>query len=83
MLDRVWWLWQMQDPAARLHAIPTAGGAMPPHQLRDEWAARRPRADEDPRDVVIDLGWIAPEIPLLEATDQLGGNGGRFCYIYV
>lgn len=87
MLDRVWWIWQMQDPEARIHAIPTGGMNMPPHQLREEFAARRhpharPRA-EDPKNVVIDLGWIAPEIPLLEATDQLGGNGGQFCYIYV
>ncbi|KAK6851968.1 hypothetical protein PG995_012093 [Apiospora arundinis] len=84
MLDRVWWIWQMQDPENRINAIPTGGMAMPPHQLRDEVARHGPypRA-EDPKDVIVDLGWIAPAIPLLELTDQLGGNKGQFCYIYV
>jgi tyrosinase len=27
-LDRLWWIWQMQDPDKRLNAIPT--GTMPP-----------------------------------------------------
>lgn len=84
MLDRVWWIWQMQDPENRINAIPTGGMAMPPHQLRDEVARHGPyKRAEDPKDVIVDLGWIAPAIPLLELTDQLGGNKGQFCYIYV
>ena len=34
-------------------------------------------------DIMIDLEWLAPPIPLLEAHDQLGGLGGKFCYVYV
>ncbi|KAK8076190.1 Di-copper centre-containing protein [Apiospora phragmitis] len=76
MLDRVWWIWQMQDPENRINAIPTGGMAMPPHQLREEAALHPFKRAEDPKDVIVDLGWIAPAIPLLELTDQLGGNRG-------
>ncbi|KAH8765458.1 hypothetical protein F5883DRAFT_630101 [Diaporthe sp. PMI_573] len=71
-LDRLWWIWQMQDPDKRLNAIPT--GTMPP--------MRRTRR-ADPTNRTVDMAWLGPEIPLLETHDQLGGNGGAFCYIYV
>jgi tyrosinase len=75
-LDRLWWIWQMQDPAKRLNAIPTA--TMPPmHRYRHR--ARQ----ADPTNKTVDMAWLGPEIPLLETHDQLGGNGGAFCYIYV
>ncbi|KAF2668715.1 Di-copper centre-containing protein [Microthyrium microscopicum] len=70
MLDRLWWIWQMQDPETRLSALPTVGHS---HKQR--------RAD--PMESMIDLEWLAPPIKLKEAMDQLGGNGGKFCYIYI
>ncbi|KAK3319573.1 hypothetical protein B0T19DRAFT_445378 [Cercophora scortea] len=82
-LDRLWWIWQMQDPAKRLNAVP-AFGEMPGHGgMRKRGGRHGGRADTDPMTAVIDLEWLAPSIPLMEAHDQLGGNKGAFCYVYV
>lgn len=70
-LDRIWWIWQMQDVDNRLNALPN--GTMP---------MRRRRAP-DPQDVIVDMEWLGPPIKLFETHDQLGGNDGAFCYIYV
>ncbi|KAI1088384.1 hypothetical protein F5B19DRAFT_428377 [Rostrohypoxylon terebratum] len=72
-LDRLWWIWQMQDPEARLNVVPNGGMPMPMGQ----------RLAADPSNVTVDLEWLGPPIKLLEAHDQLGGNGGAFCYVYV
>ncbi|KAK4213655.1 hypothetical protein QBC37DRAFT_169179 [Rhypophila decipiens] len=98
-LDRLWWLWQMQDPEMRLNVIPTAGGMPPgsmPHRGERrgalgrwvDWVlAKRQEHEHEmnniPAGSVIDLEFLAPSIPLVEAHDQLGGLGGKFCYIYV
>ncbi|KAI1637324.1 Di-copper centre-containing protein [Biscogniauxia mediterranea] len=74
-LDRLWWIWQMQDPEKRLYAIPFVNGTMP----MDMKYRRAP----DPKDTIVDMEWLGPAINLLETHDQLGGNGGAFCYIYV
>ncbi|AEO67326.1 040e235b-4539-4777-bd7f-6c0c9d2a8b8c [Thermothielavioides terrestris] len=76
-IDRLWWIWQMQDPDARLNAVPTGGGGMPGMPGMGGGSA------QDPSTAVIDLEWLAGPIKLLEAHDQLGGNGGAFCYVYV
>ncbi len=78
-LDRLWWIWQMQDPDKRLNAVPTGRGASMPDMPGMGGGSSGP----DPSKAVIDLEWLAGPIPLLEAHDQLGGNGGAFCYIYV
>ncbi|KAI1103149.1 Di-copper centre-containing protein [Jackrogersella minutella] len=72
-LDRLWWIWQMQDASARLNALPSGGMPMPP---MDKRAA-------DLEDTIVDMEWLGPPINLLETHEQLGGNGGAFCYIYV
>ncbi|KAK3339748.1 hypothetical protein B0T25DRAFT_618289 [Lasiosphaeria hispida] len=73
MLDRVWWIWQMQDPDTRVDLIPT--GEVPAGHTGH---GRRVRKEE-----TVDLGWTAPEVPLLALHDQLGGLEGEMCYIYV
>ncbi|KAI2614782.1 Di-copper centre-containing protein [Hypoxylon fragiforme] len=75
-LDRLWWIWQMQDPGMRLNAIPFVNGSMtmPGHGKRQS---------KDPNDVIVDLEWLGPPVKLMETHDQLGGNGGLFCYVYV
>ncbi len=75
MLDRVWWIWQMQDPENRINEIP-GGGAMAmslTHTLKRD----------DRGNAIVDLGWLAPPVKLSELNDQLGGNGGKMCYIYI
>ncbi len=68
----------MQDPDARLNAVPMFNGDM--HMPGMGHMHKR---DKDPKDVMVDLEWLAPPIKLLEAHDQLGGNNGLFCYVYV
>lgn len=75
MLDRIWWIWQMQDPDNRVDLIPGTA-AMPMGPMKNRRAG-------NPGDSVVDLGWTAPPVKLSELNDQLGGNGGQFCYIYV
>ncbi|KAH9993471.1 hypothetical protein F4779DRAFT_608603 [Xylariaceae sp. FL0662B] len=72
-LDRLWWIWQMQDPETRLNVLPLSGGMNMKHR----------RQTDDPMDTIVDMEWLGPPIKLLETHDQLGGNGGAFCYIYV
>ncbi|KAG4219547.1 hypothetical protein PC116_g31974 [Phytophthora cactorum] len=74
-LDRLWWIWQMQDPDVRLNAVPSGNMSMPMVKNR--------RADEDPMETLVDMEWLGPPIKLRETHDQLGGYGGAFCYIYV
>lgn len=31
----------------------------------------------------VDLGWTAPKVKLGDLLNTMGGNGGKFCYIYV
>ncbi|KAI0518167.1 hypothetical protein F5B22DRAFT_74382 [Xylaria bambusicola] len=72
-LDRLWWIWQMQDPENRLYSIPFVNMNMTMPMKRAV----------DPHNVTVDMEWLGPPIKLLETHDQLGGNGGLFCYVYV
>lgn len=83
MLDRVWWIWQMQDPENRVNAIPGlgrgggGGGGWPGHG-----GGHGRRQASNGSDIIIDLGWTAPPARLTDLNEQLGGLGGEFCYIY-
>jgi tyrosinase len=61
MIDRIWWIWQMQDPDNRMHAVP----------------GYAPASD------TIDLQWTAKSALLADLMTNIGGNAGKFCYIYV
>lgn len=76
MLDRVWWIWQMQDPDTRGNLVPGAGAMTMPGM-----GGMKKRADL--KDAVVDLGWTAPAVKLLDLNEMLGGLGGALCYIYV
>ena len=83
MLDRVWWIWQMQDPDARVDLIPGQGAQSMSHPMaRDPDYKPVPRATPA-KDTIVDLGWTAPPIALGKLNDLLGGNDGKVCYIYV
>ncbi|KAI1126875.1 hypothetical protein F5Y10DRAFT_293325 [Nemania abortiva] len=75
-LDRLWWIWQMQDPTNRLYSIPFVDMNMTMPMKRGVEAV-------DPHNVTVDMEWLGPPIKLLETHDQLGGNNGLFCYVYV
>ncbi|KAI0541728.1 Di-copper centre-containing protein [Xylaria digitata] len=72
-LDRLWWIWTMQDPTNRLYAIPFVNTNMTMPMKRAV----------DPHNVTVDMEWLGPAIKLFETHDQLGGNNGAFCYVYV
>lgn len=71
----------MQDPEKRVYAVPYYYGTGEAAGHGGHWG-RQDRVT-DPGKMVIDLKWLAPAIPLLEAHDQMGGLGGAFCYVYV
>jgi tyrosinase len=87
MLDRFWWIWQMQDPDKRIDAWVNlgtqGGGAGGGHNHGGVKRRQRGGSAKTPEESVIDLEWLAPSIPLTAANDQLGGNDGKFCYVYV
>ena len=65
----------MQDPENRVDAVPgNADSGMPGH-------AHGKR--QDIYDAVVDLGWTAPAVKLMDLNEQMGGLGGELCYIYV
>jgi tyrosinase len=74
-LDRLWWIWQMQDAQNRLYALPFVNMTMPMYV--------KSRQATDPLNTIVDLEWLGPPITLRETHDQLGGNLGAFCYVYV
>lgn len=65
----------MQDPENRLYAIPYSNATMT--------MPMKNRRATDPQNTTVDMEWLGPPIMLPETHDQLGGNGGAFCYIYI
>lgn len=78
MLDRVWWIWQMQDPENRVDLVPGMAAQEMNHPTK-----REPQAGGSAEDMIVDLGWTAPPVELAKLNDMLGGHDGKFCYIYV
>ena len=76
----------MQDPENRVNVVPFTPAEQTHSHGRRQDSGRRGQGrgqNTNPKDAIIDLEWLAPPIKLMEAHDQLGGNGGAFCYIYV
>ncbi|KAK4447184.1 tyrosinase [Podospora aff. communis PSN243] len=84
-LDRLWWMWQMQDPEERLNAVPMYGKVIPmDHGAHGAKVKHKRQRETDPNKMVMDMQWLSPlKSPLMEAHDQLGSNGGAYCYIYI
>ncbi|KAE9363228.1 Di-copper centre-containing protein [Stipitochalara longipes BDJ] len=61
MVDRIWWIWQMQDPDNRMNVLPGS-----------------PSAND-----TVDLQWTAKVTNTFGLLNNIGGNDGQFCYIYV
>ncbi|KAK3306517.1 uncharacterized protein B0T15DRAFT_527438 [Chaetomium strumarium] len=68
MIDRVWWIWQMQDPSSRLTQV--AGSVA---------GSRRQGKGTD----LVDLGINAPAVAINDLLDTMGGLDGQMCYIYL
>lgn len=67
MIDYVFWKWQQIDPEVRHHQV---GGPVKPYDYTGTNVTL---------DFEINLGAIAPSIPL---RDTLDTQGGLFCYTY-
>ncbi|CAN8100374.1 unnamed protein product [Discula destructiva] len=75
MIDRAWWLWQMQDPATRIEDWTTA--VKGPFTMRNETAPFRNGTAED----VIQLGYVA-EGKAFQLGELLDPTAGFLCYVY-
>ncbi len=74
----------MQDPENRVGLIPGQAAMKMSHPgMNMDAIPPQPRAEAAGGGDVVDLQWVAPPVPLADLNDQLGGNGGQFCYIYV
>lgn len=68
MIDRVWWIWQLQDLDSRLTAVAgSVAGSNRQGSLSDR----------------VNLGVSGPEVVLGDLLDTMGGKSGDFCYIYM
>jgi tyrosinase len=78
-------MWQMQDPEERLNAVPMYGKVIPmDHGAHGGKVKYKRQRETDPNKMLLDLEWLSPvRAPLMEAHDQLGSNGGTYCYIYI
>lgn len=72
MIDRGWWIWQIQGLPGRLNGI--AGTIKP---------MNNPPSRKGTLDDVLDMGVLGDAVRLGDALDTLGGLGGEFCYVYV
>ncbi len=89
MLDRVWFLWQMQDPEKRVNLIPTGAvpgapgfGAPPGHGGHSGIGPELEPRQANRENLPVDMGWTGPTVKLIDTHDMLGGLGGQMCYIY-
>jgi len=71
MIDRVWWIWQLQDLAVRQS---TVAGTL---TLQNMPPSRNGTLED-----VNDLGVNGEGVPLGDLLSTMGGKNGEFCYIY-
>ena len=72
MIDRVYWLWQVQDLSKRLTEV---SGTIT--------FQNNPPSRNGTRDDVVELGVNAPGVRLGDLQSTMGGLGGELCYVYV
>jgi tyrosinase len=68
-IDRTWWIWQNQDLKTRQNAMTGATSLFNP-----------PGSPNATLDDLLDLGVLAPKIPMRDAMSTLSD---QFCYTYV
>ena len=71
MLDRVWWIWQLQDLKTRQNAI---AGTL---TMGNEPPSRNATLDD-----LTDIGVNGGPYRLGDLLTTMGGANGKFCYIY-
>ena len=71
MVDRVWWIWQMQNLERRLQEV----------SFTKTWN-NNPPSENGTLEDYSGLGVLAEDVKVGELMSTMGGLGGRFCYIY-
>ncbi|KAL2163816.1 hypothetical protein VTH06DRAFT_5875 [Thermothelomyces fergusii] len=71
MIDRVWWIWQLQDLDVRLTQVSMT-----------KTMNNFPPSENGTLDDLSGLGVLAPDVTVRELMSTMGGLGGKFCYIY-
>lgn len=71
MIDRVWWIWQMQDLEKRLTDVSMTMTMM-----------NFPPSRNGTLDDVNNLGLLYGDVKTRDLMNTLGGMGGKLCYIY-
>jgi len=74
-VDRLWWIWQQQDPAVRLYAYEGPGENVRIHGHKTENVPRTNASLED----VLSLGTLAKD---LLVKDVMSTNSDLLCYGY-
>ncbi|EOD47694.1 Tyrosinase [Neofusicoccum parvum] len=73
-IDRVWWMWQMQDPETRTAGASAVSG---PYTMNDLFEPHRNGTIED----VLNVGYVAPDTTF-KLGELLDTTTGPFCYMY-
>lgn len=71
-IDRVWWMWQNQQPETRTKAI---GGTI---TLFNEPPSREGRLDD-----ALEMGVLGDSMLIEKVMSTVGLTGGPLCYVYV
>jgi tyrosinase len=72
MIDRVWWIWQMQNPKERVNGKNAVQGT--------NTFLNMPPSPETTLDDTIDIAWIGGERKIKDLISTLSGP---FCYVYL
>jgi len=74
-IDRVWWVWQNQDPARRLYAKDYA-------YSRTVTMSNQPPSRNGTLQDIYGMGVLGMAMPQFEMMTTLGGMEGQACYVY-
>ena len=70
-IDRLWWIWQMQDLPKRLSEI-----------SKTRTMGNKPPSPNGTLDDLTNLGILAGDVKVRDLMSTMGGVDGKLCYIY-
>lgn len=72
MIDRVWWIWQMQDPQERQYGATALMGTVT--------FLNTPESENTTFSDLLDAGYAADTVITIQ--DAMSTVAGPFCYVY-
>jgi len=70
-LDRLWWIWQIQDLEKRLLDL-----------AKTRTMRNSPPSEPGTLDDLTNMGVLGGDVPVRDLMNTMGGMGGKLCYIY-